>query len=91
MVPQLAPWHFMKENLAALGFTLPSTTYIVGLVVFGIAGYIAYSYGKRMSIPATKWIGVALMLYPYVVSATWLLYLIGLALCVGAYYSARAA
>jgi len=82
----------MKDNLLALdtlGFTLPSTSYIVGAVLFGIIGWIAWRYGKRMSLPATKWIGIALMLYPYAISATWLLYVVGVALCIGAYWSAR--
>ena len=83
----------MKDNLAALealGFTLPSTSYIIGAVLFGIIGWVAWRYGKRRSLPATKWIGVALMLYPYAISATWLLYVVGAALCIGAYLSARA-
>jgi hypothetical protein len=82
----------MKDNLAALdalGFTLPSTAYLIGVVIFGIIGFVAYRYGKSMSLAATKWIGIALMLYPYAVSATWLLYLVGAGLCVGAYLSAR--
>jgi len=82
----------MKNELAALdalGITLPSTAYIVGVVIFGIIGYVAYRHGKKMSLQATKWIGVALMLYPYAISATWLLYTVGAALCVGAYISAR--
>ena len=82
----------MKDNLAALdalGFTLPSTAYIIGAVIFGIVGFVAYRYGKKMSLPATKWIGIALMLYPYVISATWLLYVAGAGLCFGAYLSAR--
>ncbi len=82
----------MKDNLAALeglGFTLPSTAYVIGIVIFGIGGYFAYRYGKKMSLPATKRIGIALMLYPYVISATWLLYAVGAALCIGAYVSAR--
>ena len=33
----------------------------------------------------TRWIGLALMLYPYAISATWLMYVIGIALC-GALY-----
>jgi hypothetical protein len=81
----------MKDNLAALealGFTLPSTAYIIGIVIFGIVGVVAYRYGKKMSLKATKWIGVALMLYPYAVSTTWLLYVVGAGLCVGAYLSA---
>jgi hypothetical protein len=82
----------MKDYLAAveeLGITLPSTAYIVGVVTFGIAGYVVYRYGKKMSLQATKWIGIALMLYPYAVSITWLLYAVGAALCVGAYISTR--
>jgi hypothetical protein len=82
----------MKDELAALealGFTLPSTAYIIGAVIFGIAGFIAYWYGKKMSLAVTKWIGIALMLYPYAISATWLLYVVGAGLCIGAYLSAR--
>ncbi len=78
----------MKDNLAAveaLGFTLPSASYLVGAIIFGIVGYIAYRYGKKMSLQATKWIGIALMLYPYAVSATWLLYVGGACLSIGAY------
>ena len=82
----------MKDSLAALevlGFTLPSTAYLIGAVLFGVVGYVAYRYGKKMSLPATKWIGIALMLYPYAISVTWLLYVVGAGLCVGAYLSAR--
>ena len=81
----------MKDYLAALdalGITLPSTTYIIGVVIFGIAGYVAYRYGKKRSLQTTKWIGIALMLYPYAVSTTWLMYLLGAGLCIGAYLSA---
>jgi hypothetical protein len=31
-------------------------------------------------------IGVALMVYPYFISQTWMLYVIGLALCGGLYF-----
>ena len=82
----------MRDNLAALdalGFTLPSAAYLIGVVIFGIVGYVAYRYGKKMSLQATKWIGIALMLYPYAISATWLLYVVGTGLCFGAYLSAR--
>jgi hypothetical protein len=33
-----------------------------------------------------KWIGVALMLYPYIVPDTWLMYVVGMALCGACYY-----
>jgi len=83
----------MNDEFAALeslGITLPSPAYVIGVLIFGIVGYVAYRYGKKMSLQATKWIGVALMLYPYAVSTTWLLYAVGTALCIGAYVSARA-
>lgn len=74
------------EALAALGFTWPSPAYIVGAILFGILGMCAYYYGKRRGHRATKWLGVALMLYPYVVPATWALYAIGVALCAAAWF-----
>lgn len=81
----------MDQRLAldALGFTLPSTAYIIGAVVFGMIGFVAYRYGRKMSLAAPRWIGVALMLYPYAISQTWLVYVVGVGLCVGLYLSAR--
>jgi hypothetical protein len=73
------------KTLESLGFPLPSPIYILGAIVFGFVGIAAYRYGKRASLPAPKWIGVALMLYPYAISATWLLYLVGAGLCIGLY------
>ena len=72
--------------LDALGITLPSTAYIIGAVVFGMIGFVAYRYGKKMSLRAPKWIGVALMLYPYAISQTWLLYVVGIGLCFGLFF-----
>ncbi len=71
--------------LQSLGFTLPTPAYLVGAVLFGIIGFAAYRYGKKASLPTAKWLGVALMLYPYAISETWLLYLVGVGLCVGLY------
>ena len=39
--------------------------------------------------PRTRWWGVALMFYPYVVSATWLLYAVGVALCLGLWWDGQ--
>ena len=77
------------KTLETLGFTLPSPAYIFGAVVFGIIGYAAYRYGKKAPNQATKWIGVALMLYPYAISGTWLLYIVGTGLSIGLYISTR--
>jgi len=52
------------QDLQSLGLTLPSPAYIFGAVVFGIIGFAAYRYGKKAQRTTTKWLGVALMLYP---------------------------
>ncbi|CAN5445931.1 hypothetical protein BH11PSE11_BH11PSE11_30870 [soil metagenome] len=70
-----------EKNMNSLSFTLPTPAYIFGAILFGVIGFAAYRYGKKLSLTSTKWIGVALMLYPYVISQTWLLYLVGAALC----------
>lgn len=77
------------KALEALGFTLPSPAYIFGAVLFGVIGIAAYRYGKRTSVAAIRWLGIALMLYPYVIPETWLLYAVGAALCATAYFLAR--
>ncbi|MEO6352149.1 MAG: hypothetical protein ABIO19_11670 [Burkholderiaceae bacterium] len=74
------------QLLETSGFSLPSPAYLIGLFLFGIIGVAAYRYGKKASLRNTKWIGIALMLYPYAVSQLWLLYLVGVGLCVALYF-----
>ena len=79
----------MQDELgrcSELGITLPSPAYIVGAILFGVLGLAAYYYGKRDGRPRTRWLGLALMLYPYVVWQTWLLYLVGVGLCVAVWF-----
>jgi hypothetical protein len=71
--------------LNSLGFTLPSPAYILGSIIFGIIGFAAYRYGKKASLSHVKWIGIALMLYPYAISNTWLLYIVGAGLSAALY------
>lgn len=66
----------------ALGLTLPTPWYIAGSILFGLIGMAAYSRGKKAQHARVKWLGVALMIYPYAVSETWILYAVGSALCV---------
>jgi hypothetical protein len=73
------------KTLDSMGFTMPSPAYIFGAIVFGIIGYAAYRYGKKLSLTTTKWLGIALMLYPYAISETWQLYAVGASLCIGLY------
>ena len=72
--------------LRELGFRWPSPAYIVGLILFGLIGLFAYYYGRRRERRVTKWLGVALMLYPYALPNTWTLYAIGVALSAAAWY-----
>ena len=77
------------KTLEEMGFTLPTPAYIFGAVLFGIIGYAAYRYGKKASLQPAKWIGIALMVYPYAISGTWLLYIVGTGLCIGLYIASR--
>ena len=74
-------------NLQSLGLTLPSPAYFAGAIGFGIAGWLAYRNGKSTGRSRIRWLGLALMLYPYGVSSTLWLYLVGAGLCVGIYLS----
>ena len=69
------------RQLQAMGLELPSPAYLFGLVVFGLIGFAAFRVGRKTGRRLTMWLGVALMLYPYAVSSTWVLYAIGVALC----------
>lgn len=77
------------ELLKSLGLELPTPAYLVGTLLFGIVGAVAWWHGKKSSSPAPKWLGLALMLYPYAVPQTWLLYGVGMALCVWLAFSWR--
>ena len=72
--------------LQSLGLELPSPAYIAGAILFGLIGMAAYWHGKRMQQRGRRWLGVALMFYPYAVSQTWVLYLVGAVLCAGLWW-----
>lgn len=58
------------QTLQSLGISLPSPAYILNAVIFGLIGFAAYRYGKRAGRPRSRWLGVALMLYPYAIART---------------------
>ena len=72
-----------------LGISLPSPAYIFASVLFGLLGFAAFRYGKKAERPLTRWLGLALMLYPYVVTETWMVYAVGAALCFGIWIDSR--
>ena len=67
----------------ALGFTVAN---IFGCVIFGAIGLSAFIYGKRMTLWRPMLIGGALMGYPYLISGTLSIYLIGVALTIALYF-----
>jgi hypothetical protein len=74
----------VKDELAALqslGLELPSPAYLIGAILFGLVGMVAWHRGRKAGRRTTLWLGVALMFYPYAVSGTVALYAVGLALC----------
>ena len=71
--------------LSSLGLQLPSPAYICGAIVFGLVGIGAFRIGRKRQRPIIWGLGVALMLYPYLISDTLLMYLVGAALCMGLY------
>lgn len=66
------------KALQSMGLVLPSPAYIFGAIVFGLLGMVAFSRGKKTSRPVLTWTGVALMLYPYAIGETWLLWSLGI-------------
>lgn len=52
----------------------------IGVFIFGSIGFVAFVYGKKMAYYRTMFFGLALMIYPYLVPANWVLYVIGVAL-----------
>jgi len=69
------------RSLQLLGLELPSPLYIFGAIVFGLIGLAAFRSGRKSGRRTTLWLGVVLMVYPYAVSSTWVLYALGAALC----------
>ena len=76
----------LETVATGMGLQLPSLPYILGALLFGLIGFGVYRYGKKTSRKYHKWIGIALMLYPYAVQETWLMYVVGTALCVALYF-----
>ena len=60
---------------------MPTPAALFGLIIFGVVGLAAFLYGKKSALWKPTAIGLALMIYPYFVSETWILYAIGGVLC----------
>lgn len=77
----------LKPMLAATGFSLPGPAYLFGALVFGLVGLGAFRYGRQAENARVKWLGMALMLYPYLVTSTGPMFAVGIALCAALWFS----
>jgi len=65
---------------------MPSPAALSAVILFSLIGMGVFMYGKKLLQMRTLALGVALMVYPYFVDATWLLWMIGALLCLAVYY-----
>jgi hypothetical protein len=70
------------DTLRELGIEMPSATYLIGVLLFSVVGMVAFWKGRKLKRPRVKWLGLALMLYPYVVWSTAGVYVVGVGLCI---------
>ena len=59
---------------------MPTPAELFGSLLFGAIGLAAFLYGKKNAAPKPMVIGLVLMIFPYFVPQTWLLYGVGCAL-----------
>lgn len=64
---------------------MPTPAILFAGLIFGLIGFVAFRYGMRTQRPYPAAIGMLLMVYPYFVEQTWLVYLFGMVLCVVLY------
>jgi len=55
-------------------------------IIFGAIGLAAFIYGKRRASWRPMIIGIALMAYPYFLTGTLVIYLVGIALSAALYF-----
>ncbi|MCX5715154.1 MAG: hypothetical protein NT033_10265 [Candidatus Omnitrophica bacterium] len=75
--------------LAGIGLPLAgdfSAAKIFAWIIFGLIGFAAFLYGKKSQTLRPILIGLALMMYPYFISGTFFLYLVGIALTAALYF-----
>jgi hypothetical protein len=55
-----------------------SAANLIGGTIFGAIGFVAFMYGKRMSLWKPMLIGIALMVYPYFINDDKIMIVLGL-------------
>jgi hypothetical protein len=64
---------------------MPTPAALFAMIFFSLVGLAAVRYGRKWMVWEPIALGIALMIYPYFVDRTWLLYTVGLALCAALY------
>lgn len=59
---------------------------LIGMIIFSGIGFIAFMYGKKNSEFQPMIVGIVLMVYPYFIRGTGILYLAGIALTALLYF-----
>lgn len=59
---------------------------IIAYTIFSAVGFVAFVYGKKMTLWRPMVIGAVLMGYPYLISDTLAIYLIGIAFTAALYF-----
>jgi hypothetical protein len=65
---------------------MPSPANLFGALIFGVIGLAAFLYGKKQAKIGPLVIGLLLMIYPYFIEETWILYAIGAALTAAIFF-----
>jgi hypothetical protein len=65
---------------------MPTPAILFAALVFGLIGLAAFNFGRKNVLIGPMVIGLALMVFPYFVSQTWAVYLLGSGLCVALYF-----
>lgn len=60
---------------------MPTPANLFALVIFSVIGFAVFKWAAKQAYWRSASIGLVLMVYPYFVDRTWLLYAIGLGLC----------
>ena len=65
---------------------MPTPAALFGSLIFGVIGLVAFRYGKKSALIVPMLLGLGLMVYPWFVAETWMLYAIGCALTGAAWF-----
>jgi hypothetical protein len=65
---------------------MPDPAALFAILVFSAIGLAAFLYGRKQAKIGPLVLGLLLMIYPYFISETWILYAVGSALTVAIYF-----